>query len=211
MKARCIDESTPTRAELDLYMPLVDQVVTRVLRRLPPNVLREDLRAAGAFGLVGALRKSIDRGPAFEWYARVRIRGAVMDELRTQDWLTRKARARVSRARAEGAEGSAAIVRFDDLSGAQAGAFADESVATPEEQVGRRMDRRVLERAVGHLPKREGNIVAWHYFDDVPFNAIATRLCVSAPRVSQLHAHAMSLLRASMAEPSSAEAAQVGA
>ena len=92
----------PTREELTSYMPLVHQVVARLLRKLPPNVLRDDLVGAGAFGLIDALRKSTDRGPAFEWYARIRIRGAVVDELRTQDWLTRRARTRVARAQAAG-------------------------------------------------------------------------------------------------------------
>jgi len=201
--------SSPTRYELDFYMPLVHQVAARMLRKLPPNVLREDLTAAGAFGLIDALRKSVDRGPAFEWYARVRIRGAMVDELRAQDWLTRRARSRVARAQADGTGGSGAIVGFDDLSDAQAGSFADESVASPEAQVEMRMDRRILERAVKGLPEREGNIVAWHYFDDVPFKTIAARLGVSEPRVSQLHSRAIGLLRATMAsaEPSGAQAA----
>jgi len=202
-----VDPSTPTRDELELYMPLVRQVVARVLRKLPPNVLREDLISAGAFGLIDALRKSVDRGPAFDWYARVRIRGAVVDELRAQDWLTRRARSRVARAQAEGTGGSAAVVGFDDLSEAQNSSLADESVATPEAQVEQRMDRRVLERAVLRLPEREGNIVAWYYFDNVPFKTIATRLGVSEPRVSQLHSRAIGLLRATMATPSGAEAA----
>jgi RNA polymerase sigma factor for flagellar operon FliA len=202
-----LSAGTPTREELDLYLPLVRQVVARVLRKVPPNVLREDLISAGTFGLIDALRKSPDRGPAFEWYARVRIRGAVVDELRAQDWLTRRARSRVVRAQAEGTGGSAAVVGFDDLSEGQAGAFTDESTATPEQQVEQRMDRRTLERAVMHLPEREGNIVTWHYFDDVPFKTIATRLGVSEPRVSQLHSRAIGLLRATMTVPSGAEAA----
>src|SRR5579862_3772358 len=98
--------NTPSREELTLYMPLVHQVVARVLRKLPPNVLRDDLVAAGTFGLVDALRKSTERGPAFDWYARIRIRGAVVDELRAQDWLTRRARTRVTRAQAQGEVGS---------------------------------------------------------------------------------------------------------
>jgi len=93
--------TTPTREELTLYMPLVHQVVCRVLRKLPPNVLRDDLVAAGAFGLIDALRKSPERGPAFDWYARIRIRGAVVDELRSQDWLTRRARTRATKAQAQ--------------------------------------------------------------------------------------------------------------
>src|SRR5258708_851660 len=94
-------------------MPIGGRGGGRLLRKLPPNVLRDDLLAAGTFGLVDALRKSADRGPAFDWYARIRIRGAVVDELRAQDWLTRRARTRVARAQAEGAGGSAAAVRVD--------------------------------------------------------------------------------------------------
>jgi RNA polymerase sigma factor FliA len=198
---RAADVTNPSRAELEEHMPLVRQVVMKVLRKLPPNVLREDLTAAGTFGLIDALRKNGDRGPTFEWYARIRIRGAVMDELRAQDWLTRRARSHATRARAEGTGGSGAIVGFDDLSETQARSFADESVATPEAQVERRMDRSVLERAVKKLPKREGNIVTWHYFDDVPFKTIASRLGVSEPRVSQLHSRAIGLLRETMNDP----------
>src|SRR5579864_4251310 len=137
--------TSPTREELASFMYLVHQVVARVLRKLPPNVLRDDLVAAGTFGLVDALRKSTDRGPAFDWYARIRIRGAVVDELRAQDWLTRRARTRVARAQAQGTGGSAAIVGFDDLPESQAHAFVDESVASPQEQVERHMDRVALE------------------------------------------------------------------
>src|SRR5579884_1777722 len=139
----------PTREELTLYMPLVHQVVARILRKLPPNVLRDDLVGAGAFGLIDALRKSADRGPAFEWYARIRIRGAVVDELRTQDWLTRRARTRVTRAQAQGESNGAAVVGFDDLPAHQSQTFVDESAATPHEQVERRLDRAALEHAVG--------------------------------------------------------------
>jgi RNA polymerase sigma factor for flagellar operon FliA len=192
--------SQPTREELAEYMSLVHQVVARLLRRLPPNVLRDDLVAAGSYGLIDALRKSPDRGPAFEWYARIRIRGAVVDELRSQDWLTRRARTRVSKAQAEGTGGSAAVVGFDDLPEAQSHAFVDESTATPDAQVEQRMERVALERAVALLPEREASIVSWHYFEDVPFKVIAVRLGVSEPRVSQLHSRAMGMLRARLAE-----------
>jgi RNA polymerase sigma factor for flagellar operon FliA len=199
--------TAPTREELTAYAYLVHQVVARVLRKLPPNVLRDDLVAAGTFGLVDALRKSADRGPAFDWYARIRIRGAVVDELRSQDWLTRRARTRAAKAQAQGEGCGASVVGFDDLPESQAQAFVDESVASPQEQVEQRMDRVALERAVGLLPEREANIVAWHYFEGVPFKAIASRLGVSEPRVSQLHARAMGRLRTTLAEHRGAEAA----
>jgi RNA polymerase sigma factor for flagellar operon FliA len=199
--------TSPSREELTAYMYLVHQVVARLLRKLPPNVLRDDLIAAGTFGLVDALRKSTDRGPAFDWYARIRIRGAVVDELRAQDWLTRRARTRVAKAQAQGECGGVAVVGFDDLPESQSQGFADESVATPQEQVEKRMDRLALERAVAQLPEREANIVGWHYFDGVPFKTIAVRLGVSEPRVSQLHARAMGRLRETLAEHNGAAAA----
>jgi len=196
--------SCPTAEELGLYMPLVHQVVARVLRKLPPNVLRDDLVAAGAIGLVDALRKSADRGPAFEWYARIRIRGAVVDELRSQDWLTRRARTRVTRAQAEGQASGTAVVGFDDLPESQANALVDESAATPDAQIEQHMNRAVLERAVALLPEREANIVSWHYFEGLPFKAIAGRLGVSEPRVSQLHSRAMGRLRETLGESAAA-------
>jgi len=199
--------ASPTREELTSFMPLVHQVVARMLRRLPPNVLRDDLVAAGSYGLVDALRKSTDRGPAFEWYARVRIRGAVVDELRSQDWLTRRARTRTTQANADGTAGATSVVGFDDLPDSQSQAFADESIATPDEQVAMRMQRAALEKAVATLPEREASIVSWHYFDDVPFKIIASRLGVSEPRISQLHSRAMQLLKARLSEEQGEEAA----
>jgi RNA polymerase sigma factor for flagellar operon FliA len=190
--------STPTREELAAYMPLVHQVVARVLRRLPPNVLREDLVAAGAYGLVDALRKNAERTTAFEWYARIRIRGAVVDELRAQDWLTRRARTRVTRAQASGEAASLSVVGFDDLPDGQAFGHADPSATSPLSQVETRMERAALERAVGHLPEREASIVRWYYFEGAPFKDIAARLGVSEPRVSQLHSRAMARLRVLM-------------
>ena len=77
-------------------MPLVHHVVGTMLPRLPPNVLRDDLIAAGTFGSStrSAARRRSERGAEFEWYARVRIRGAIIDELRSHDWLSRRARRR---------------------------------------------------------------------------------------------------------------------
>jgi RNA polymerase sigma factor for flagellar operon FliA len=205
--AQLHDATIPSREELTLYMPLVHQVVARVLRKVPPNVLREDLVAAGTFGLVDALRRGADRGAAFEWYARIRIRGAVMDELRSQDWLTRRARTRAVRAEARGEGRPIGFVGFDDLPEAQANGFADESIASPDAAIEQHMDRIMLERAVSTLPEREGNIVAWHYFEGVPFKTIAVRLGVSEPRVSQLHSRAMERLRGTLAKVQGAEAA----
>ncbi len=190
--------STPSREDLTAYMPLVHQVVARVLRRLPPNVLREDLVAAGTFGLVDALRRNTERTAAFEWYARIRIRGAVIDELRAQDWLTRRTRTRIASAQARGESAGMAMVGLDDLPEGHSLSLHDESTPSPFQQVEQRMERAALERAIKTLPEREANIVTWHYFEGAAFKDIAARLGVSEPRISQLHSRAMGRLRGVM-------------
>jgi RNA polymerase sigma factor for flagellar operon FliA len=72
------------------YLPLVRTVVGRLAMTLPSHVNSDDLHSAGLVGLLNALRRyNPDCGTSFETYARVRIRGAVFDELRRMDWVPR--------------------------------------------------------------------------------------------------------------------------
>jgi RNA polymerase sigma factor for flagellar operon FliA len=188
----------PTAADVDEYMPLVRQTVARFVRKLPPNVLRDDLMAAGTYGLIDSLRKNgQDRGPTFEWYARIRIRGAILDELRTQDWLTRRARNKVTAASDSSAPARAAVIGFDDLpERGRAISLTDENAQSPLQMCEKSIEKKALAKAMEQLPEREQMIVRLHYFQDVQFKAIAAKLGVSEPRVSQLHARAMGKLKA---------------
>src|ERR1044072_5632892 len=68
------------------YLPLVKTVVGRLAMSLPPHVDIEDLYSSGLVGLLNAVRNFDPKGgSSFESYARVRIRGAVYDELRRLD------------------------------------------------------------------------------------------------------------------------------
>lgn len=193
----------PSASDVQQYMPLVYQVVARFMGKLPPNVLRDDLVAAGTYGLIDSLRKNGDeRGPTFEWYARIRIRGAILDELRTQDWLTRRARSRVTasaKGQATASSERSSVVGFDDLPVAMSH-IADESARNPLELTIESFERHALERAVSALPDREKTIVRMHYFKGEQFKAIAEVLGVSEPRISQLHARAVAMLRKSLTE-----------
>src|SRR5208282_6736445 len=72
------------------YIPLVKTVVGRLAMTLPSHVNADHLYSAGLVGLLNALRRfKPDNGTSFETYARVRIRGAVFDELRRLDWVPR--------------------------------------------------------------------------------------------------------------------------
>jgi RNA polymerase sigma factor for flagellar operon FliA len=77
------------------YAPLVKYVAGRVGTGLPAHVDVGDLVQSGIFGLVDAIEKfEPERGLKFETYAMQRIRGAILDELRSQDWVPRSVRSR---------------------------------------------------------------------------------------------------------------------
>ncbi len=78
------------------YVPLVKNVVGRITARLPSHVVdREDLIHVGVIGLMSALEKyDVNRNVQFETYARFRIRGAVLDEMRSRDWVPRSTRSK---------------------------------------------------------------------------------------------------------------------
>ncbi|MGE3310457.1 MAG: FliA/WhiG family RNA polymerase sigma factor [Limisphaerales bacterium] len=82
---------SPAEVQLvEQHLPLVRTVVGRVAMSLPPHVDAEDLHSAGMVGLLNAVRRyDAASGVAFETYARLRIRGAVLDELRRLDWVPR--------------------------------------------------------------------------------------------------------------------------
>ncbi|AKV00982.1 RNA polymerase sigma factor for flagellar operon [Labilithrix luteola] len=83
----------PTAENIAEHMHLVHRVVAHFMRRLPRSVQREDLVAAGTMGLFQALRASAHTcSEMFASYARIRIRGAIVDELRRHDWSPRRRR-----------------------------------------------------------------------------------------------------------------------
>lgn len=72
------------------HLPLVRQVVGRLAMGLPSHVDQDDLYSSGLVGLLNAVRNFDPKGGStFESYARVRIRGAIFDELRRLDWVPR--------------------------------------------------------------------------------------------------------------------------
>lgn len=75
------------------HMPLVGHIVRETLRRVPSHVNRDDLTSAGLTALVLAARAyDEERGVPFDRYATTRIRGALLDELRSIDWASRSVR-----------------------------------------------------------------------------------------------------------------------
>lgn len=90
------DASKPPvqQAELfETYMPLVRSIVARIKINLPPHIDEQDLHSVGITGLINALKKyDPAQKKSFGSYAAMRIRGAILDELRRMDWMPRNAR-----------------------------------------------------------------------------------------------------------------------
>src|SRR5438128_1207550 len=80
------------------YLPLVKYNAERIWARLPEGVDLDDLISAGVFGLLDAIEAfDLERGVKFETYCVPRIRGAMLDELRTMDWVPRLVRSKASK------------------------------------------------------------------------------------------------------------------
>lgn len=76
--------------DVEAYLPLVKKIAYHLKGRLPSSVFVDDLIQAGVIGLIEAMQKyNAAQGASFETYAGIRIRGAMLDEIRKGDWTPR--------------------------------------------------------------------------------------------------------------------------
>jgi len=80
---------------MERFLPIVKYNAERIGAKLPDEIDSDDLISAGIFGLMDAIQAyDLDRGVKFETYCAPRIRGAILDELRSMDWVPRLVRSR---------------------------------------------------------------------------------------------------------------------
>lgn len=83
---------------IENYHPLVRYISERLLSTLPRSIELDDLTSAGLFGLMDAIDGfDLSRGIKFKTYCTTRVRGSILDELRSQDWVPRLVRLRANR------------------------------------------------------------------------------------------------------------------
>src|SRR5215469_4380212 len=96
--ATTTEDDTAFQDLLKNHLPLVQSIVGRMRRKLPSNIETEDLWSIGLTGLVAAARNyRPSRKSSFASYATTRIRGAILDELRRMDWMSRTTRSKAKR------------------------------------------------------------------------------------------------------------------
>jgi RNA polymerase sigma factor for flagellar operon FliA len=200
---RCRSGDAEARGMLiERYAPLATAVARRM--RVPTGALvgDDDLVSAGFLGLIDAVdRFQPDREVAFEAYASLRIRGAILDELRRVDDRGRAERRRLREAVTAGGEPE--ISSFtNNLSLDAIMATGDRDWAA-EDEVAERHDREDLrmrvEQALTSLPPRQREVLARYYGEALTLRESATRMGISEARACQLHGRAIENLQRHLA------------
>ena len=225
------------KGQLDLdsmlkqYSPLVRRLAHQMIAKLPANVELDDLIQVGMIGLADALsRFDAAQGVQFETFATQRIRGAMLDELRGNDYLSRgtrkqqrtiesavhKLEQKLGRAPAESEiarEMGLSLVEYQELLGKVRGT----QLVYLEDMSGDEGDNDFLDRHVADeqanplaqlqdhrmreaLVEREQYVMSMYYEHDMNLKEIAAVLKVTESRVCQLHSQSIARLRVKLRE-----------
>ncbi|MFO0676841.1 MAG: FliA/WhiG family RNA polymerase sigma factor [Polyangiaceae bacterium] len=219
-----------TREDYERYLPLVRRIAMRVARKVPAHITVPDLVSYGWLGLLEAYARSSATMPAeeFEAYASYRVRGAILDHLRSLDPTARDLRTRsrvISRTLAtltrelgrppEEEEVAARLgvkveaLREDLAKIAEAGlarlemvdlddAHVEGSFERPDDEAARRDLVGAVTDAIPRLPDRLQKVLALYYQEECTLREIGAVLGVSESRVCQLHSEAIHRIRAAV-------------
>lgn len=180
--------------EIDQWESLVWYVVNRLKPRLPQSVSEEELFSAGMVGLLKAARSyDASRGAEFKTYAYHRIRGAMLDELRTLDFLPRSLR---EKAREEGQTAPAVVGLPTDEDGSDSLEMDDRS----QEGVEQSELQEALQEGIRSLPEKMQVVMHLYYNEGWRMREIGERLQLTESRVSQIHSAAVARLRRDLRE-----------
>ena len=221
------------------YSPLIKFIAQKIAVRLPSNIELDDLISAGVIGLMDAIDKyDPTRDNKFKTYAEFRIRGAILDELRSQDWVPRSIRDKAklldrTMVTLENELGriptdeeiakalNCSIDEFHDLVNQvrpvsllpidHATSFSNTDkksimdilegsrLNNPFNQLNIKSIKEVVATAIEELPERQRLVLSLYYYEDLNLKEIGQVLRVTESRVSQLHAQAVTRLRAKLA------------
>jgi len=206
------------------HLARVPAIARRVARRYCLVVDHDELVQGGVLGLIDAARRyDPSRGCGFASYSEIRIRGAVLDQLRALDWLPRSMR-RAERAferglhavqqrepassRAEevldslGLAPDAMLRRtvepFDEDAPSMLGSSLD--VENPLAALCAGRTRHAVEQALAALPEAERGVVVLLYWTDLGVEEVAHALAADSSRIRGLHARALQRLRVQLRE-----------
>ena len=178
---------------LEEYLPMVAGIARGIHDKLPQFVDLDEMIAAGRLGLVDAAAKyDPTMNVPFRAYAKHRIRGAILDALRTNDWMTRDARVR-HKTLGEDAPanvGPVAIEPYAEL-------IVDQRPGA-QEALELASARELVAKAMATLPERYRRVLILYYTHELTQLEISRELGVNESRVGQIRHRALGMLRAEL-------------
>lgn len=185
------------RDKVEAALPMLNAIAGSMRRCMPSFVEHGDLVQWGMLGLADAVRRFDEsRGVAFATYANVRVRGAILDGIRSMDWMPRTDRAR---ARSDGRHlvktHSLARKCFEADSGRDVceGHMLADAKALPPATDAERRD--YFDRVTRGLGPREATVVKLMYLHGCNMREAGNAIGISETRVSQLHSQAIGVLK----------------
>lgn len=213
---------------IEYYLPMVNVIAGRLAINLPSHIEKDDLISSGFFGLLDAVdRYDISRGNKFETYAGTRIRGSMLDYLRSKDWIPISLRARIKEyeravARLEGKLGR---VPADDEVAQELGISLQDlhqiememnaatvvpledylrqetefSSSDPTANVEKQELKQCLAKAIDKLSDKERLVISLYYYEELTLREIGMILHLTEARICQIHSKAIIRLRGFLA------------
>ncbi len=210
------------------YLPMVNLIAGRLAISLPAHIERDDLISSGFFGLLDAVdRYDVSRGNKFETYAGTRIRGSMLDYLRSKDWIPISLRARIKEyekavARLESTLGR---VPTDDETAEELGISVQDlhriemeinvstvvpledylrqeteySTSDPTAGIEKQELKKSLAKAIDKLSEKERIVISLYYFEELTLREIGMILHLTEARICQIHSKAVMRLRGFLA------------
>ncbi len=212
------------------YLSLIKIVGGRLAVSLPPHLDRDDLMSSGFFGLLDAIERfDINRNIKFETYAGVRIRGAMIDYLRSKDWIPVTMRQKIRKYEQTVYDLESKLGRnATDKEVAEALNITQEELkvlvgqcnaatiipleeylktdtpeaidANPVETTEFLELKDTLAKAIDRLPEKERIVVSLYYYEELTLKEISLILHLSEARISQLHTKAVFRMRGYLAK-----------
>ncbi|WP_163934463.1 RNA polymerase sigma factor FliA [Paraferrimonas sp. SM1919] len=210
---------------LSRYLPLVKRTVNMMQSHCGPTLEKEDMEQLGLMALLESIRRYPGKhDPGFGSYAKQRVRGAILDELRRQDWRPRQLRQQshelndtirqlskeLGRPPKDQEVAAALNLSEDDfrerLYASQAAnlqsleTLLDDGLQLDgqDQALQREIQKRSLEQALKTLTKRQQVLLHLYYQQELSLKEIALVFQVTESRVCQLHKQAVSALQASL-------------
>lgn len=210
------------------YLPMVNLIAGRLAISLPAHIERDDLISSGFFGLLDAVdRYDVSRGNKFETYAGTRIRGSMLDYLRSKDWIPISLRARIKEyekavARLESTLGR---VPTDEETAGELGITVQDlhriemeinvstvvpledylrqeteySTSDPTAGIEKQELKKSLAKAIDKLSEKERIVISLYYFEELTLREIGMILHLTEARICQIHSKAVMRLRGFLA------------